>query len=50
MDPSKTLDELEELFAQPTWDIGDIERLIVLWGALDRWMSTGGFLPKKWER
>lgn len=57
MDPNATLQELIELAEQvnATPSDGDIDwadatRLAELVTALDGWLSTGGFLPQRWER
>lgn len=51
MDPNATLAELRALLGEDrVWDSDDIDRMAELIRALDGWMSSGGFLPKAWDR
>jgi len=53
MDPNATLDSIRELFARAdteTFDLADGQTLADLVGALDDWLTKGGFLPDAWER
>ena len=59
MDPNATLDELLALLGRATALAGmhlpprvlahDIHRVIELVEALDSWLTSGGFLPDRWQ-
>lgn len=53
MDPNETLRRIRAIVAEsdrsgelPGTD--DIETLVELVGALDKWLTDGGFLPREW--
>jgi hypothetical protein len=55
LDPNQTLKEIRDIVgeserkgATPTQE--QAERLVELAAALDRWLSSGGFLPRAWQR
>ncbi len=53
MDPNACLAEIRQLIAKSysnKRDFGDADRLAELIESLDTWISTGGFLPKVWEK
>ena len=56
MDPNACLEEILRLVAlsaeshSPRELAEKFNRLAELVAAMDGWLSTGGFLPKKWER
>ena len=58
MDPDTSLEELLDLIG-PLLDLGDTEpapasatvsRIAELVDALDGWLLTGGYLPRRWAR
>lgn len=51
MDPNAALTEMRAIIAscQDGRDY-DADRLAELAGALDQWLSSGGFLPADWAR
>ncbi len=49
MDPNETLARIRALCADMTdIDDADAAELVELVGALDEWLSRGGFLPQAW--
>ena len=53
MDPNAALKEFREIqerFNREEADEADLERAMDLFGALDEWLSRGGFLPEAWNR
>lgn len=52
MDPNEALAEIRRMVAEASDDpeSADINYLVDLVDGLDKWLSTGGFLPKEWER
>jgi hypothetical protein len=49
MDPDETLREIRELVTAQACYVPDPDRLAELVGALDEWLSKGGFLPEPWR-
>lgn len=57
MDPTKALEEIRERLAELSRDVDNgslyhegVQELLEMVSGLDEWLSTGGFLPKAWER
>ena len=53
MDPHANLEQLRKLCAayENGWtDADDIEELVGLLMALDKWLAKGGALPNSWKR
>ena len=52
MDPNANLAEQRRILALPSDETTreDLARLAELAGALDEWISGGGFLPDAWQR
>jgi len=52
MDPDQTLASIRELINQYTnsgsLTADQVEQLVILVGSLDKWMSSGGFMPADW--
>ncbi len=58
MDPNANLDEIRDLVRDLSdlgiddddIDMNALSQLLALIGALDEWLSGGGFLPRAWQR
>lgn len=51
MDPDATLAELRELYNDMQDGLPiDGEYVLMLFDALDTWMTTGGYIPQEWSR
>lgn len=56
MDPTSNLSEIRALVVRMTDNednpnyLDDSDRLAQLVGALDEWISKGGFLPSQWKK
>lgn len=49
MDPDMTLVEIRHLISMSEEEGEDhYEEIAAMFGALDKWLSSGGFLPRAW--